>query len=245
MATYLRAGAVVQSYLGFSWCRFGCGVANNTMGVADLSDGEWVWPEGLAHYVEAHHVRLPDEILALAQSRRTPTKHTQWSDGNVDRKWWCDWGTARGACIRFDTGWSPVGFQDASSIYKQLSDAGISEPTVLARRRDGDAILCSNFRVASLRTGKIVASASDAEEASFDQVAGAPKLTVPTEADLRAWSAEMIARPPRKLEVETVVVWVPDNLDGVVDQALAPGRFILLGTEQGVGGRWQRFYREQ
>lgn len=27
------------------------------------SDGLWVWPSSLAHYVEKHHVRLPDRMV--------------------------------------------------------------------------------------------------------------------------------------------------------------------------------------
>ena len=33
------------------------------MGVADISDGTWLWPEGLAHYVEAHKILLPAEFV--------------------------------------------------------------------------------------------------------------------------------------------------------------------------------------
>jgi hypothetical protein len=33
------------------------------MGSRDLTDGVWVWPEGLAHYVEEHDVMLPDAFL--------------------------------------------------------------------------------------------------------------------------------------------------------------------------------------
>jgi hypothetical protein len=33
------------------------------MGSRDLSDGTWVWPEGLAHYVERHNVVLPEAFV--------------------------------------------------------------------------------------------------------------------------------------------------------------------------------------
>ena len=33
------------------------------MGDSDLYDGEWIWPTGLAHYVEFHTVRLPEEFI--------------------------------------------------------------------------------------------------------------------------------------------------------------------------------------
>jgi hypothetical protein len=38
------------------------------MGSCDLSDGEWVWPQGLAHYVERHAVFLPDGFIEAMQS---------------------------------------------------------------------------------------------------------------------------------------------------------------------------------
>jgi hypothetical protein len=28
-----------------------------------LTDGEWLWRDDLAHYVERHHVRLPEDFL--------------------------------------------------------------------------------------------------------------------------------------------------------------------------------------
>ena len=39
------------------------------MGSRDFSDGAWIWPEGLHHYVEIHSVRLPAEFINHIQSR--------------------------------------------------------------------------------------------------------------------------------------------------------------------------------
>jgi hypothetical protein len=243
VASYLRAGAVVARYRGLSWCRFRCGIASSNMGSTDLGDAEWIWPEGLAHYVEAHGVRLPSKFIERALALRTPDAPPD-PVPDLDTRGWRRWGSAKAACVTFARGWSEIGFQDASSMYKQLVAAGAREPTMLARREDGDAVLCSDFRVLSLRTGALLASASDDDEASFDRAAGVPAMAVPTEAELRTWAAEMVARPPREKEVETVVAWVPDGLAGVVEQALASGRFILLGAQPGTGGAWLRFYRE-
>jgi hypothetical protein len=33
------------------------------------SDGVWVWPSSLAHYVEKHRVRLPDRMIMHIRSR--------------------------------------------------------------------------------------------------------------------------------------------------------------------------------
>ncbi|MFT5048691.1 MAG: hypothetical protein ACI8QZ_000078 [Chlamydiales bacterium] len=66
------------------------------MGSRCLTDGEWVWPEGLAHYVEAHHVRLPDEFLGWM---RTCDWHvaeaaTTLDQGKPNTAFWIDWGRA-------------------------------------------------------------------------------------------------------------------------------------------------------
>lgn len=61
IADYLNNGRKVETYLGSSYCRFGC--KDVDMGSADLSDGIFVWPEGLSHYVLVHHVMLPSEFL--------------------------------------------------------------------------------------------------------------------------------------------------------------------------------------
>src|SRR5215471_636531 len=55
---YLRTGTLARVFCGLSWCRFRC--ATDIVGSAELTDGRFLWPEGLAHYVEHHGVRLPD-----------------------------------------------------------------------------------------------------------------------------------------------------------------------------------------
>lgn len=36
---------------------------------AQRSDGVWVWPSSLSHYVEAHHVRLPNRMVEHIRAR--------------------------------------------------------------------------------------------------------------------------------------------------------------------------------
>lgn len=59
VATYLENGKVFLYYLGFSWCRFNCGIEDHEMGAGCFTDGDYVWPEGLSHYVRKHEVWLP------------------------------------------------------------------------------------------------------------------------------------------------------------------------------------------
>ena len=72
LADYLDSGirSKYTEYLGFSWCRFFCGIPENLMGHSDLSDGTWVWPEGLSHYVREHNVLLPEDFVEHALGRR-------------------------------------------------------------------------------------------------------------------------------------------------------------------------------
>ena len=83
LADYLAAGMTYDSYLGRSWCRFGCGIDWALMGSRDLTDGTWAWPEGLAHYVRDHNVVLPEEFVAHALSKVTP-RLTGWPDNDLD-----------------------------------------------------------------------------------------------------------------------------------------------------------------
>jgi hypothetical protein len=62
IARYLEEGLVVRTYMGYSKCRI-CGKNNGDL---ELSDSHYVWPDGLAHYVKEHAVRLPDEFVAHA-----------------------------------------------------------------------------------------------------------------------------------------------------------------------------------
>jgi hypothetical protein len=66
---YLRNGRVLETWRGWSFCRFDCGAEDQTMGHSDLTDGTWVWPEGLVHYVEAHKLGLPSEFEETALKR--------------------------------------------------------------------------------------------------------------------------------------------------------------------------------
>src|SRR5215468_8673232 len=60
---YLSSGKTIMCWYGSSYCRFGCDVPSSDLGSSDLSDGVWVWPEGLPHYVRRHSVRLPERFI--------------------------------------------------------------------------------------------------------------------------------------------------------------------------------------
>lgn len=68
IAAYLDSGKTFESWMGMSYCRFDCGVF--LTGNRDLTDGTYVWPEDLSHYIRVHSVRLPKEFLDHVLTRR-------------------------------------------------------------------------------------------------------------------------------------------------------------------------------
>ena len=77
---YLKNGLVARAFMGYSPCRL---CEKETNGNLELTDGVYVWPEGLAHYVLDHNVRLPREFVAHVEARE------ELSDGvRVDESWW-------------------------------------------------------------------------------------------------------------------------------------------------------------
>ena len=89
---YLKSGAIFQGAWGHSWCRFTCGIADIEMGSRDLTDGDWVWPEGLSHYVEFHDVMLPEHFIAHCRSRdwhiaELPGIRRSKPDDSIWREW--------------------------------------------------------------------------------------------------------------------------------------------------------------
>jgi hypothetical protein len=67
------------------------------VGSGELSDGRYVWPEGLAHYVAEHGVRLPNEFVHHVLAGPASTAEGIGSknfDTIVDDQWW-----------RAQTGW--------------------------------------------------------------------------------------------------------------------------------------------
>ena len=78
-ARYFASGTKARLYMGPSMCRL-CGKPN---GNEELSDGVYIWPEGLSHYVTVHGVRLPPELVAHAESRIG-----ELEDADTDETWW-------------------------------------------------------------------------------------------------------------------------------------------------------------
>jgi len=60
LVEYLEDGHDHEHWKGFSGCR----ICDKTMnGTKDLTDGEYVWTEGFAHYVKEHNVLPPPAFI--------------------------------------------------------------------------------------------------------------------------------------------------------------------------------------
>lgn len=64
LVDYLKLGNECNGYRGSSGCRI-CRCSN---GYFERTDGIYVWPDGLSHYVEHHNVKLPDAFLSHVES---------------------------------------------------------------------------------------------------------------------------------------------------------------------------------
>lgn len=75
---YLGRGFISRAYMGFAPCRM-CGINNGSL---ELTDGTYVWPEGLLHYVVDHDVRLPTEfvahVAAQTEAHESATHDDSW-----------------------------------------------------------------------------------------------------------------------------------------------------------------------
>jgi hypothetical protein len=79
VADYLESGMhAPYAFAGHSECRI-CKRANGNL---ELTDGTYLWPDGLAHYVRDHSVRLPEQVIKRA---------LEWLSAetwDVDASWW-------------------------------------------------------------------------------------------------------------------------------------------------------------
>lgn len=161
---YLRAGDVLETYRGKSFCRFACG--ERDMGHRDFTDGRFAWPEGLAHYVEAHAVRLPDHFIAhvLANAPRTEP-----SGRRIDDAPWFAWGKAQGATIELDD-WDGLTWADQRKVLDRLhAQLAAGHPLferqleVLLGRRATDELIVAlpDGRLARVRLGDAATTVFD------------------------------------------------------------------------------------
>ena len=64
IARYLANGNVLGGWCGTALCR----LCDESFGACDMTDGVWIWPERLEHYVLEHAVSLPGTFLETMRS---------------------------------------------------------------------------------------------------------------------------------------------------------------------------------
>jgi hypothetical protein len=109
VATYLEKGTFSPVFMVRTWPdgthEFGerCQLCegDELIGFDYVTDGTYVWPEGLVHYVEMHSVRLPSQVVdhilqeqpydfEAIRARTWDQIMTTWRQGEHDRSWWRD-----------------------------------------------------------------------------------------------------------------------------------------------------------
>ena len=86
---YLNNGHVLHVYRGFTSCLFRC---NYSEGYTEKTDGNWVWPCDLAHYVQTHNVLVPPEFIAdVIASTGLPEFSEEWQSQEYNVGYWRKW----------------------------------------------------------------------------------------------------------------------------------------------------------
>ena len=127
------------------------------MGRTDLTDGTFVWPDGLAHYVERHDVRLPEQFAAHVCASHgviAPFALPTIRFGLFDVAPWIDWGRAQAACLDID-GWD---IPTLDVLVRIVADLGSvpHEAVLLCRGATREVVLATGggrLEVHQLRAG--------------------------------------------------------------------------------------------
>jgi len=110
--------------MGYSFCRFeDCNHDGRyALGSTDLTDGQWIWPEGLWHYVADHGIRLPNAFVDYAASYGFVAPRAA-VDGSklVDVGFWVRWVAENTAPPRRSP--EACSLEEAQAICAELSTA--------------------------------------------------------------------------------------------------------------------------
>ena len=86
VSRYLKSAQILSASPGSSWCRFRC--KRKHVGSVTYTDGKYVWPEGLAHYVDVHFIRLPDEFIEHAIHNEKLYVDPPYDEIIFNKDWW-------------------------------------------------------------------------------------------------------------------------------------------------------------
>jgi hypothetical protein len=100
------------------------------MGSCDFTDGVWVWPEGLSHYLRIHSVRLPEEFIRHALSCPSIMRADETQEPDCSH--WVEWArTQRSPTLR-------AAVRDSRIEAKRLSELARDEAIEAATSRYGE-----------------------------------------------------------------------------------------------------------
>jgi hypothetical protein len=89
---YLKGGAFKRGFWGHATCRFDPTRDPVEMGSKELTDGVYLWPEGLAVYVNEYDVGLPGEFMSHME-RHNYQLPPDLGEGKavIDLSFWKEW----------------------------------------------------------------------------------------------------------------------------------------------------------
>lgn len=183
LTKHLASGLRHVQYRGYSWCRFCCGIADSRMGSWDLTDGVWVWPEGLAHYIEAHGIVLPQDFIDHVLSGPSLTKPDDSQP--YDDEYWIRWCAGR-RLLQIEHG-----MRDARAKADAQLDAEKTQRVDLLEREQG----LSNEECAWARCTRKALLGKDICAEHYAAVTDAAHTSMLRYAALRKY-LEQISKPP-------------------------------------------------
>lgn len=187
---HLRRGRTLVRYDAAAPCRFACGVRH--VGRREQTDGRFVWPEGLAHYVDVHGVQLPAAFVAHARrcAARPATAAPgvpPLSAGLYDVAPWRRWARAMGACPDL-RGWRRPTAEFAAQLART------------AAARIGGAVDAEDVLLCHARPRRVLVQRTGGE---LCIVPLRPRARIRTLADWSRWPVLPLRRPRRAQTART------------------------------------------
>lgn len=90
LSSYLSKGKSAIAWKGYSSCR----ICKKLLGTCCLTDGVYIWPEKLEHYILEHKIYLPDDFVNHAKNNSWKIKKTNYDGeyrGKIDYDCWTNW----------------------------------------------------------------------------------------------------------------------------------------------------------
>ena len=93
IVNYLRSGVFFRGFWGFDECLLDEKREPRDMGSKELTDGVYLWPEGLAVYVSDYDVRIPEEFCEhmVNSDFKIPQLELLESKPSIDCQFWKTW----------------------------------------------------------------------------------------------------------------------------------------------------------